>query len=71
MKTRPRHHAPAAAPPPIRLQFYMCEHRSGPDEFRSTLIRRDYFLDPDKADANFELVEARLRPGEFVVLRLS
>ena len=44
---------------------------SGPDEFRSGLIRRERFLDPAKADAYFDLVQARLRPGEFVVLRLS
>lgn len=61
----------ASAPPPLHLQFHICEHRRGPDEFRSRLIRRDHFLDPDKADAWFDLVEARLRPGEFVVLRLS
>ena len=71
MKPRLRHHGPTAAPPPIHLQAYICEHRRGPDEFRSELIRRDRFLDPDNADAYFELVEARLRPGEFVVLRLG
>ena len=71
MNTRPRHHALTAEPPPIHLQFYICEHRSGPDEFRSRLIRRDHFLDPDNADAYFELVEARLSPGEFVVLRFG
>ena len=71
MNTRPRHHALNGAPPPVHLQAYICEHRSGPDEFRSELIRRDRFLDPDNADAYFELVEARLRPGEFVVLRLG
>lgn len=60
-----------AAPPPIYLQFHICEHRRGPDEFRSRLIRRDNFLDRAKADAYFELVKARLQPGEFVVLRLS
>ena len=60
-----------AGPPPVYLQFYSCEHRRGPDEFRSRLVRRDNFLDPAKADAWFELVEARLQPGEFVVLRLS
>ena len=60
-----------AGPPPLHLQFHICEHRRGPDEFRSRLIRRDNFLDPAKADAWFELVEARLQPGEFVVLRLS
>lgn len=71
MKTRPRHHALNGAPPPVHPQFYICEHRSGPDEFRSGLIRRDRFLDSNKAEAYFELVEARLRPGEFVVLRLG
>ena len=60
-----------AEPPPVYLQFHTCEHRRGPDEFRSQLIRRDNFLDPAKADAWFELVEARLQPGEFIVLRLS
>ena len=60
-----------AGPPPLHLQFYTCEHRRGPGEFRSQLIRRDNFLDPAKAEAWFELVEARLQPGEFVVLRLS
>ena len=60
-----------SAPPPVYLQFHICEHRRGPDEFRSQLIRRDHFLDPAKADAWFELVEARLQPDEFVVLRLS
>ena len=64
-------HALDGSPPPIHLQAYICEHRSGPDEIRSTLIRRDRFLDPNNADAYFELVEARLRPGEFVVLRLG
>ena len=59
------------APPPVYLQFHICEHRRGPDEIRSKLIRRDHFLDPDKADAYFDLVQARLQPGEFVVLRLS
>ena len=71
MNTRPRHRALDGAPPPVHLQAYTCEHRSGPDEFRSELIRRDRFLDPDNAEAYFELVEARLRPGEFVVLRLG
>ena len=71
MNTRPRNHVFDAAPPPVHLQFYICEHRSGPDEFRSELIRRDRFLNPDNAEAYFELVEARLRPGEFVVLRLG
>ncbi|MDE0334492.1 MAG: hypothetical protein OXI64_05995 [Defluviicoccus sp.] len=61
----------ASEPPPLYLQFYICEHRRGPDEIRSTLLRRDHFADPDKADAYFDLVEARLKPGEFVVLRLS
>lgn len=60
-----------SGPPPLHLQFYICEHRSGPDELRSQLIRRDHFLDPSKAHAWFELVQARLQPGEFVVLRLS
>ena len=60
-----------AAPPPVYLQFHICEHRRGPDEFRSDLIRRDRFLDPGKADAYFDLLQARLQPGEFVVLRLS
>ena len=59
------------APPPVYLQFHICEHRRGPDEIRSELIRRDRFLDLDKADAYFDLVQARLQPGEFVVLRLS
>ena len=61
----------ASGPPPIHLQFHICEHRRGPDEFRSELIRRDHFLDPNNAHAYFELVEARLRPGEFAVLRLG
>ena len=60
-----------AAPPPVYLQFHICEHRRGPDEIRSDLIRRDHFHDPAKADAYFDLVQARLQPGEFVVLRLS
>ena len=60
-----------SGPPPVHLQRYICEHRRGLDEFRSELIRRDRFLDSDKADAYFELVEARLRPGEFAVLRLG
>ena len=71
MKPRTPHHAFDGAPPPVHLQCYICEHRSGPDEIRSRLLRRDHFLDPDNADAYFELVEARLRPGEFVVLRLG
>ena len=60
-----------SGPPPLYLQFYICEHRRGPDELRSQLIRRDNFLDRNKADAYFELVQARLQSGEFVVLRLS
>lgn len=60
-----------AEPPPIYLQFYICEHRRGPDEIRSQLVRRDHFLDPAKAEAYFDLLQARLQPSEFVVLRLS
>ena len=47
----------ASQPPPIRLQHYSCEHRTGPDELRSRLIRRDQFLDPNNADAYFDLRE--------------
>ena len=36
----------ATQPPPVHLQLYICEHRAGPDELRSRLIRRDRFLDP-------------------------
>ena len=61
----------ASQPPPIHLQFYTCEHRTGPDEIRSSLIRRDRFLDPTNADTYFDLIQARLQPGEFVVLRLG
>lgn len=61
----------ASQPPPVHLQLYICEHRAGPDELRSRLIRRDQFLDPNNADAYFELVQNRLAPGELVVLRLS
>ena len=71
MTTPPRHRALDGAPPPVHLQAHICEHRRGPDEIRSELIRRDRFLDRNNADAYFELVEARLRPGEFVVLRLG
>ncbi len=60
-----------AEPPPVHLQCHICEHRAGADEIRSRLIRRDRFLDPAKAEAYFELIEARLRPGEFVVLRFG
>ena len=61
----------ASQPPTIRLQPYSCEHRTGPDELRSKLIRRDQFLDPNNAHTYFELVQYRLQPGEFVVLRLG
>ena len=61
----------ASQPPPIHLQPYSCEHRTGPDELRSRLIRRDRFLDPNNAHTYFELVRHRLQPGEFVVLRLG
>ena len=60
-----------AGPPPVHLQCHICEHRAGADEIRSRLIRRDRFLDPAKADAYFDLVRARLQPGEFVVLRFG
>ena len=58
-------------PPPVHLQHYVCERRAGPDELRSRLIRRDRFLDPNNADAYFELVRNRLEPGDRVVLCLS
>ena len=61
----------ASQPPPIHLQFYICEHRTGPAELRSKLIRRDQFLDPRNADAYFDLVQARLQPNQFVLLRLG
>ena len=43
-----------AAPPSVFLQFYICEHRHGPDEFRSRLIRRDRFLEPSIVDREAE-----------------
>ena len=61
----------ASQPPPIHLQLHICEHRTGPDELRSKLIRRDRFLDPYNTDTYFELVQRRLQPGEFVLLRLG
>ena len=60
-----------AGPPPVHLQCHICEHRAGSDEVHSRLIRRDRFLDPAKADAYFDLVGARLKPGEFVALRFG
>ena len=51
------------------IQYHICEHRDGPDEFNSKLIRRERFLDSHKAKVYFDLIKKNLLSGEFVVLR--